>query len=243
MHYVTLKRRALNEFFHVSQPTFVIPIFRAPITTSTIRTTINTTILSTNKIYSTVLKQEQKQIDVISTLPSYLNSQRIFENLVLTNTIVASFCIVLMITLTAFLIFLLMPSIRRRWLNDQQKDEKNYEDISALSRQPSFHQFTLGSSQLNPLFEPPTGTTTTTTQFGTLYHPHTATATILHPTLWTSMTPTSVISSSAMSQQQQTSPAPPAPPRTKTKATTTTTARPPLPSYPVTKIQISPRKY
>ncbi|CAF3540835.1 unnamed protein product [Rotaria sp. Silwood1] len=238
MYYVTLQQRAVNEFFHISRPTFVIPIFRAPTITSTIKTTINATISSTNKIFSSSLAQEQKQVDTTSTLLSYLNSQRIFENLVLTNTIVAAFCIVLMITLTGFLIFLLIPSIRRRWLNEQKKDGKKYEDISTLSRQPSFHQFTLGPSRLNPLFEPTTGTT----QFGTLFHPHTAAATILHPTLWTPMTQTSVISTPVMSQQSQASPAPPPPPRAKTKATTTTPGRPPLLTYPTTKIQMSPRK-
>ncbi|CAF1439233.1 unnamed protein product [Rotaria magnacalcarata] len=229
---VTLQQRAINELFHVSPPPFVIPIFRAPTTTSTIKTTINTTITSTNKNFSTVLKQEHKQVDLTSTLPSYMISQHIFENLILTNTIVAAFSIVLMITLTAFLIFLLVPSIRRRWLDDQGKEEKKNENLSTLSRQPSFHQFTLGPSQLNPIFETTTGATRTTTQFGTLFHPHTTTATLLHPTLWT---PTSVVSTPVSSQQPQISAAAPtAPPRTKTKATTTTTAtaaRPPLPSH------------
>ncbi|CAF1426181.1 unnamed protein product [Adineta steineri] len=123
-------------------------------------------------------------------------NQHTFESLILTNTIVAAFCIVLLITFTLFIILFLVPSLRRRWLGDKKKDENNNVDISSLSRQPSFHHLTLGSSRLNPLFEPTTGTTTTTTtQFGTLFHPHATTATLLHPTIWTSMAPTSVVSS------------------------------------------------
>ncbi|CAF1185139.1 unnamed protein product [Rotaria sordida] len=238
MYYVTLQRRLLNEFFHVSRPTFVIPIFRAPTTTSTIKTTINTTISSTNKIFSSVLKQQQKQTDVTTTLPSYLKNRHILENLVLTNTIVAAFCIVLMITLIGFLIFLLIPSIRHRWLYGQDKKEEKHEDISTLSRQPSLHQFTLGSSRFNPLFESTIGTTTTT-PFGTLFHPHTATATLLHPTFWTPMTSTSVISTPVISQQPDISSPPPAPPRIKTKATTPMTPRSP---YPTTTLPRLPRK-
>lgn len=239
---VTLQQRAINELFHVSPPTFVIPIFRAPTTTSTIRTTVNTTIASTSKILSTILKQEPKQADFTSTLPSFMISQHILENLILTNTVVAAFSIVLMITLTAFLIFLLVPSIRRRWLRDQKNDEKKQENLPTISRQPSFHQFTLGPSQLNPIFETTTGATRTT-QFGTLFHPHTTTATLLHPTLWTPMTPTSVVSTPIASQLPQISSTPTAPPRTKTKATTTTTTtRPPLPSHSHSTMQRSTRK-
>ncbi|CAF1506092.1 unnamed protein product, partial [Adineta steineri] len=91
----------------------------------------------------------------------------------------------------------------------QKKDESNNVDISSLSRQPSFHHLTLGSSRLNSLFEPATGTTTTT-QFGTLFHPHATTATLLHPTIWTSMAPTSVVSSnpSAVQSVAMSSPVP-----------------------------------
>lgn len=238
---VTLQRQLLHDLFHASQPTFVIPLFRAPTTTSTIQTTINTTKITANKILSAILKQEQKQIDTTSTSSSYMISQRIFENLVLTNTIVAAFCIVLMVTLTGFLIFLLIPSIRRRWLNESKIDEKKLENLSTLSRQPSFRHFTLGPSRLNPLFESATGTTTTTTQFGTLFHPHTTTTAVLHPTIWTPMTPTSVVSTPVMSQQPQIASTPPAPPKTRTKSTATS-SRPPLPSHSSTTTQRSPRK-
>lgn len=244
---VTLQRRALSELLYVPRPTFIIPIFRAPTTTSTIRTTMSTTEPTTNRIISAILKQERKYINYGNTSPSNMISQRIFENLVLTNTIVAAFCIVLMVTITGFLIFLLIPSIRRRWLNDKPKEERKFEDFSTLSRQQSFHHFTLGPSRLNPLFEPtPGATTTTTTQFGTLFQPHATTATLLHPTIWTPITPASVVSTPIPSQQQQQQqiastppahlkPKPPAPP-------TTTGARPPLPTHPPTTIQRSPRK-
>ena len=238
---VTLQRRALSELLYVPRPTFVIPIFRAPITSTS---TIITPISTTSKIVSAILKQERKHVDIASTVPSNMISQRIFENLVLTNTIVAAFCIVLMVTITGFLVFLLIPSIRRRWLNDTPRDERKMEDISTLSRQQSFHHFTLGPSRLNPLFEPTPGTTTTTTtQFGTLFQPHATTATLLHPTIWTSMTPASLVSTPIPSQQPQIASTPPAPIRMKPPPPTTSAAtRPPLPSHPPTTIQRSPRK-
>jgi hypothetical protein len=242
---VTLQRRALSELLYVPRPSFLIPIFRAPITSSTtIRTTISTVETTTNKILSNILKQERRQVDIASTLPSSMINQRIFENLVLTNTIVAAFCIVLMVTITGFLIFLLIPSIRRRWLNEQPRDERKLEDVSTLSRQQSFHHFTLGPSRLNPLFEPTPGTTTTTTtQFGTLFQPHGTTATLLHPTIWTPMTPASLVSTPIPSQQPQISSTPPAPMKPRpTTTTTTASGRPPLPSHPPTTIQRSPRK-
>jgi hypothetical protein len=236
----TVARPVAKELFYVPQPSFIIPIFRAPTTTSTLRSTTKT---STYKIITAILKQEQKQDDNTNILSSNMISQRIFENLILTNTIVAAFCIVLMITLTGFLIFLLLPSIRRRWLNEKPKDEKKLEDLSTLSRQPSFQHFTLGPSRLNPLFESTTGTTT---QFGQLFHPHTTTATLLHPTIWTSMSPTPHFSSPLPVQQTHISSQ--APTSTTTKPTTTTTtsgaaaSRPPLPSHPPTTVQRSPRK-
>ncbi|CAF1280289.1 unnamed protein product [Adineta steineri] len=258
---VTLQRRALNELLYISRPPFLIPIFRAPTTTSTtIRpttTTIDTTTTSTYKILSTISIQKRLKGDFISTtLPSNMISQRIFENLVLTNTIVAAFCIVLMVTITGFLIFLLIPSIRRRWLNnDKPNNERKFDDLPTLSRQPSFHHFTLGPSRFNPMFEPTTGTTTTTTQFGTLFQPHTTTATLLHPTIWTSMSPTSLVSTPIPTQQQQQQQlqqqhivsTPPSSLKVKQPSPTSTTssaaaARPPLPSHPPTTMQRSPRK-
>jgi hypothetical protein len=160
-----------------------------------------------------------------------------FESLILTNTIVASFCIVLLITITVFLIVLIIPSIRRRWFGINKKEENCKDDLSSLSRQPSFHNFPLGSSRFNPIFESTTGTTT---QFGTLFHPQSTTATLLHPTIWTSMSPTSFISSPVSVQSAPSSP-------TLTKST----APPPLPSHhptqtttttPATVAQRSPKK-
>jgi hypothetical protein len=227
---VTPDQPAARELFYAPQPTFIIPIFRAPTTTSTLRTSTGI-----NKIVSAILKQENKQSDVTSTLSTNMISQRIFENLVLTNTIVAAFCIVLMVTITGFLIFLLVPSIRRRWINEQQKEERKLDDLSTLSRQQSFRQFTLSPNRLNPLFEQTTGTTT---QFGALFHPHTTTATLLHPTIWTPMTPTSVVSTPLPNQQPQMASPPQSP-----KITRPATIRPPqAPSHPPTQAQRSPRK-
>ncbi|UJR34247.1 hypothetical protein I4U23_021651 [Adineta vaga] len=250
---VTLQKRSLNDLFYVPRPSFVIPIFRAPTTTPSIATTTTTTITITGKkIFSTILRPEYKQSDLTSTSTSsssIMISQRIFENLVLTNTIVAAFCIVLMVTITGFLIFLLIPSIRRRWLNETSRNERKFDDLPALSRQPSLHHFTLGPSRFNPIFEPTAGTTTTTTQFGTLFQPHTTTATLLHPTIWTSMAPASVVSTPVPTQQPQIASTPPASIRTKSSpaATTSTTtaiastapaaARPPLPAHPPTTVQ------
>lgn len=231
----TLDRPAAKELFYVPQPSFIIPIFRAPTTTSTAKSVTRTT---TSKIITAVLKHEQRQDESASS--SNLISQRIFENLILTNTIVAAFCIVLMITLTAFLIFLLVPSIRRRWLNEKQKDQKQLESNSNLSRQQSLQQFTLGPSRLNPLFEPTTSTTTTT-QFTPMFHPHGTT--VLHPTIWTSMTPTSVVSSPIpMQPTPVASPLPPTSTGTKPMPTANAAARPPLPSHPPTTVQRSPRR-
>jgi hypothetical protein len=136
-------------------------------------------------------------------------TQNIFESLILTNTIVAAFCIILLVTFTIFIILFLVPTLRRRWLGKKKKEESTFSEISSLSRQPSFHQFTLGSSRLNPLFEPAAGTTTTTTttQFGTLFHPHATTATLLHPTIWTSTNPTSASSSTPAQVQPSLLPA------------------------------------
>jgi hypothetical protein len=232
-----------KELFYVPQPSFIIPIFRAPTTTSTLRSITRT---STSKIITAILKHEQRQDENTNNLNQNILSQRIFENLILTNTIVAAFCIVLMITLTGFLIFLLLPSIRRRWLNNKPKDEQTFEEISTLSRQPSFPHFTLGQSRLNPLFEPTAGTTTTTTQFGPLFHPHTTTATLLHPTIWTPMTQAPVFSSPMPTQHSHISSPPPTSTTTKSTtaaaAATAAAARPPLPSHPPTTVQRSPRK-
>jgi hypothetical protein len=159
-------------------------------------------------------------------------NQHTFDSLILTNTIVAAFCIVLLVTFTVFIIFFLIPSIRRRWIGNQEKDESTMNDISSLSRQPSFHHFTMGPSRLNPLFEPTMGTATTT-QFGTLFHPHATTATLLHPTIWTSMSPTSMLSSPV--------PVQPSTPQTQFKSV----APPPLPAHSpltTTVVQKSPKK-
>ena len=241
---MTMQQSALRNFFHVSRPTFIIPIFRAPTTISTIKTTIDTNKASTTKLISAILKQEQKSTIEPNFSSSNMISQRIFENLILTNTIVAAFCIVLMVTLTGFLIFLLIPSVRRRWLNNKQNDKNKLEDISTLSRQPSFHHFTLGPSRLNPLFEPAAGTTTATTHFGTLFHPQATTATLLHPTIWTPIASTSAIASPVPSQKPQVTSTPPVPPKTKATSTTTTTAttRPPLPTRSTTTVRKSPKK-
>ncbi|CAF1409728.1 unnamed protein product [Adineta ricciae] len=265
---LTLQKRSLNELFYVPRPSFLIPIFRAPTTTSTttlattIKSSFVTTDIAAKRIFSTFFyKQEQKQSDLTSTVSTNMISQRIFENLVLTNTIVAAFCIVLMVTITGFLIFLLVPAIRRRWLNEKSENERKLEELPTLSRQPSFHHFTLGPSRYNPIFEPTAGTTTTTTQFG-LFQPHTTTATLLHPTIWAPISPTSVIPTPIPTQQPQIASTPPASLRTRSmppgSAATTTTAgagatsasnssasaaaRPPLPAHPPTQVQRSPRK-
>ena len=233
---VTLDRPAAKELFYVPQPTFIIPIFRAPTTTSTLKSITKT---STSKIITAILKHEQKQEEVTST-PNMI-TQRIFENLILTNTIVAAFCIILMITLTGFLIFLLIPSIRRRWINEKQKEERKLEDLPAISRQQSFQQFTLGPSRYNPIFETAAGATT---QFGPLFQ--------IHPTIWTPLTSTPVVSSPIPIRQTQTLAAPVSAstlaPKSQTTATTaapTTTnvaGRPPLPTHPPTTAQRSPRR-
>ena len=235
---VTLDRPVAKELFYVPQPSFIIPIFRAPTTTSTVKSITKTT---TSKIITAVLKHEQRQEE--NTSSSNVISQRIFENLILTNTVVAAFCIVLMITLTGFLIFLLVPSVRRRWLQEKQKDQKQLENNSDLSRQQSMQQFTLGPSRFNPLFEPTTSTTTTT-QFTPMFHPHTTTATVLHPAIWASMTPTPVVSSPLPIQPTPvTSPLPPTSTGVKpTTMTAASAARPPLPSHPPTTVQRSPRR-
>ena len=153
-------------------------------------------------------------------------SQHTFESLILTNTIVAAFCIVLMVTLTGFLVFLLIPSIRRRWFG-RDIDAKPAQEIQAINPQ---HQFSLGPSRLNPVFESTTGATTTTTQFGTLFHPHATTATLLHPTIWTPLQQTPVMTTSVPSQPPPPSASAPAP------------APPPIPSNPPVTTHRQPRK-
>lgn len=106
--------------------------------------------------------------------------QRTTESLILTNTIVAAFCIILLVTFTAFVILFLVPSLRRRWLASPDKDENTLTDVSSFSRQLS-----VGTSRYNPIFESVAGTTAA--QFGTVFHPHATTATLLHPTVWTSI--------------------------------------------------------
>ena len=143
----------------------------------------------------------------------------IFQSLILTNTIVAVFCVILLITFLVFILVLLVPSIRRRWFGNNEKEERQFTALSSLTRQPSFRDLSLGSSRFNPIFEPTTGaTTTTTTQFRTLFHPQATTATLLHPTIWTSMTPTSL--------SLQAVPTPPTPRKS--------SATPPAPSHPPT---------
>ena len=247
---VTLTRATFNHLFQLPQATFVIPIFRAPNTTTTTTTTATT---SASRIFSALVKQEEvttEKSTLLSTssTPMNLINQHIFENLILTNTIVAAFCIVLMITLTAFLLFLLLPSIRRRWLKrEESKIVPVTDDSSQLSQQlcssSSLHHFTLGPSRLNPLFEPPPGTTTTA-QFGTLFQPHTTATTLLHPTFWTPMSPASVVSTPVPSQQQQSvASTPPATSMRKPiNASTVSATKPPVPTHPPTSIPKSPRK-
>ena len=148
----------------------------------------------------------------------------IFESLILTNTIVAAFCIVLLIALIVFILVSFVPSIRKRWFGTTNEKEESAivhkRSTSSLSRQPSFHNnVSLGSSRYNPIFEPTPGatTTTTTTQFGTLFHPQATTATLLHPTIWTSANPTSVMASPLSVQPQ----APSHPPTMASSAPTT----------------------
>jgi hypothetical protein len=162
--------------------------------------------------------------------------QHTFESLILTNTIVAAFCIVLLITFTVFIVVLLIPSIRRRWFGTDEKEENQIGDLSSLSRQPSFRNFTFGSSRFNPIFESATDTTTTN-QFGTLFHPQASIATLIHPTIWTSITPTSLISSPLTVQS----------PPTSSTSTKSAAAPPPVPSHLPTKTttataQRSPKK-
>lgn len=297
---VTLTRATFNDLFRVSRPSFVIPIFRAPasifsVTKAWINTTTTTELITsvtrssssqgtrtttttpikTNFILSALLKNERFESSYLSESTSTMVNQRVFENLIVTNTVFAAFCIVLMIGLTGFLIFLLSPSIRRRWLKEknednnqvqqnnsssQQKreDESKIDDSAMLSRQSSFHQFSLGPSRLNPLFEAPAGTTTTTTtQFGTLFHPHTTATTLLHPTFWTPVTQASVLSSPVQTQQQTILPSSPSTslkkPTVLTNMTTTNPSptvrpssaaacKPPLPTSLPTTIPRSPRK-
>jgi len=170
-----------------------------------------------------------------------------FESLILTNTIVAAFCIVLLITLTIFIIVLIIPSLRRQWFGTNQKEENQLADILSLSRQSSFHNLPSGSSRFNPLFEPATDKTTTT-QFGALFHPQASIATLLHPTIWTSMTPSSVISSPLNLQSSSTStnstipPPPPVPSQPPTTTTTTTTPTRSSPATVVAAAQRSPKR-
>ena len=273
----TLSRPALNELLYVHRSTFVRPHLRATSTAKISATRVSPSIevttaaatvaftstvadtLTTTRIYSTIVKQEHSDAALVVPTASQMISQRTFENLVITNTIVAAFCIVLMVTLTGFLIFLLIPSIRRRWLNGKSKDETKLDDFASLSGQQSFHHFTLGPSRLNPLFEQSAGTLAP--QFGTLFHPHTTAATLLHPTFWAPMSPTPVVSSPVPSHQTPVSSSPPMSPTHRVKApsssntaaaaaaapqnqqaATTASARPPLPSHPPTTIQRSPRK-
>lgn len=125
----------------------------------------------------------------------------LFESLILTNTIVIAFCIVLFVTFIGFVGVLFIPSIRDRWFDRNGKKESEIVDRSSLSREASFQNPTLGSSRYNPIFESSAGTaaaaTTTTTQFGTLFHPQASTATLLHPTIWTSMLPSPPLSQPA----------------------------------------------
>ncbi|CAF4363275.1 unnamed protein product, partial [Rotaria sordida] len=138
-------------------------------------------------------------------------NQHTFESLILTNTIVVAICIILLITFTIFVFLFVIPSIRHRLFEYKEQHENEIIHKSSLSRQPSLHQFTFGTSRFNPEFEP---------QAGTLFHPHATTATLLHPTIWTSMSPTSVVASPVPTQT--TSPSP---------ITIRTSSPPPLPPH------------
>ncbi|CAF3302856.1 unnamed protein product [Rotaria socialis] len=117
-----------------------------------------------------------------------------FQTLLLTNTIIAVFCIILLVTLAVFIISFITPSLRRQWLGYKNENESKTDDTSSLNRQPSFNNESYGTSRFNPIFETTSGVTSTP-QFSTLFHPHATTATLLHPTIWTSMTPSAGIAS------------------------------------------------
>ena len=117
-----------------------------------------------------------------------------FQTLLLTNTIIAVFSIILLVTLAIFIISFIMPSLRRQWLGYKNKNESTTEDTSSLNRQPSFNNESYGTSRFNPIFETASDVTPTP-QFSTLFHPHATTATLLHPTIWASMTPSTGIAS------------------------------------------------
>ena len=131
---------------------------------------------------------------------------RTIESVIITNTIISALSVVLLIVLIVLIILFLIPSIRRRFFQRNQNENNQVEDFPTLNRRTSS-----SSSRLNPIFEPIRETTPA--PFGTLFHPQATTATLLHPTIWTSMTPTSVISSPLNLQP--------------TTTTTTTTVKPP----------------
>lgn len=110
-----------------------------------------------------------------------------FETLIVTNTIIAVFCIILLVALTIFIILFLLPSIRRQWVERKPKvEEKTLDTSSPTPPQQSFTNATYGASRFNPLFERTTGVTSVP-QFSALFHPHAAAATLLHPAIWASI--------------------------------------------------------
>ncbi|CAF0780830.1 unnamed protein product [Didymodactylos carnosus] len=111
------------------------------------------------------------------------NNQHAYESLIITNTVVAAFSIILMVTLTGFLIFLLLPTIRRRWRIQRELQP----DVS------SSNNFNTGFTghRLNPLYDP--------SQFGTtIFHP---THTLLHP-IWAPSPPPPATSIQTTKQTQ-----------------------------------------
>ncbi|CAF1170174.1 unnamed protein product [Didymodactylos carnosus] len=96
--------------------------------------------------------------------------QHAYKSLIITNTVVGAFSIILMITLTGFLIFLLLSTNRRRW---QAKREIHTDLLPSFNANTQFM-----GHRLNPLYDP--------SQFGTtVFH---QTHALLHP-FWTPSSP------------------------------------------------------
>lgn len=58
-----------------------------------------------------------------------------FGSLILTNTIVAAVCIVIVITLFVFFIAFLVSLIRRRWFGNNEKNDNKIADLFSLNCQ------------------------------------------------------------------------------------------------------------
>ena len=135
-----------------------------------------------------------------------------FESLMMTNTVVVALCIVLLLLSLGLIVFFIIPLIRRRWpKNSLDNDPRKLNEISALTRQPSFHHLALSPSGLNPFVHSPSDhlPSNTTTQFGTLFHSHGSTPAFLHPTLWTPIAPAGTASLFSPVASSQSTPARP----------------------------------